>query len=276
MSMPASSCALRASRVASRLATSSSAPEYRHGAHSLFGSASQNGFGRLPAMVVGNIVSSRRSGAFSGKASPDVIQGGNRFPKENGTKYELLDRFSDFSNRIRSSRLLKKFVWRLFFSMVSRLRRALIGAEWRSGSGMSGGLGSWSDLQADSSCGGQDFRDANEIVGGRRQDEEPFHQTTPAVAGLAQAADGLHPPERLLDPLTLDGADAVAGMSGRAPIDRRAAVAIVLGDVRRAAAFATACDEVGRVVVLVGPHRAARLGIVRDHVERGRALGRAI
>ena len=40
--------------MASRLASSSSGPATRHGAHSLFGSASQAGFGRLPAMVVGN------------------------------------------------------------------------------------------------------------------------------------------------------------------------------------------------------------------------------
>src|SRR5215470_10906583 len=55
MSMPASSWALRARSVASRLATSRSAPAWRQGAHSVFGSASQNGFGRLPAIVVGNM-----------------------------------------------------------------------------------------------------------------------------------------------------------------------------------------------------------------------------
>ncbi len=32
----------------------SSSPSSRHGAHSRFGAASQEGFGRLPAMVVGN------------------------------------------------------------------------------------------------------------------------------------------------------------------------------------------------------------------------------
>src|SRR5262249_25499257 len=55
MSMPASSCSLTAMSVASSFAASSSAPESRHGAHSLFGSASQDGFGRLPATVVGNM-----------------------------------------------------------------------------------------------------------------------------------------------------------------------------------------------------------------------------
>src|SRR5580692_6252568 len=55
MSMPASSCSLMAMRVASRLPASRSSPASRHGAHSLLGSASQDGLGRLPAMLVSNI-----------------------------------------------------------------------------------------------------------------------------------------------------------------------------------------------------------------------------
>src|SRR6185503_7270050 len=54
MSMPASSCHLTASNVASSLAAASSSPCSRHCGHSLFGSASQEGFGRLPATVEGN------------------------------------------------------------------------------------------------------------------------------------------------------------------------------------------------------------------------------
>src|SRR6266540_3738659 len=55
MSTPASSWTLTARRVASSFAAASSPPPSRHGAHSLFGSASQEGFGRLPATVVGNM-----------------------------------------------------------------------------------------------------------------------------------------------------------------------------------------------------------------------------
>src|SRR5215472_6698805 len=55
MSMPTSSCTLRARRVASRLASSSSEPASRQGAQSRLGSASQVGLGRLPAMVVSNM-----------------------------------------------------------------------------------------------------------------------------------------------------------------------------------------------------------------------------
>ena len=85
-------------------------------------------------------------------------------------------------------------------------------------------------LQTDSSRGGDNFRDADEIAGRRRQDKEPFDQAAPAVTGLAQAADGLHPPKRLLDLLALDRADTIAGMARRAPIDRRASIGIILRD----------------------------------------------
>src|SRR5438067_1293695 len=113
-----------------------------------------------------------------------------------------------------------------------------------------------SALQTGSSGCRQNFRDADEIVGSCGQYEEPFHQATTAISGLAQAADGLHPPERFFDPFALDRADAIAGMPGRAGIDRRAAVGIVLRDMRRAAALAAAGDEVGGVIVLVAAHRA--------------------
>src|SRR4029077_12745202 len=97
-----------------------------------------------------------------------------------------------------------------------------------------------------------------------------------AMSCLAQAADGLHPAERLFDPFALDRADAIAVMAGGGRIDRRTAVGVVLRDMRGAAAFAAAGDEVSGVVVLVAAHRAAGSGIVLDHVERGRALRRAV
>src|SRR5262245_18113240 len=93
---------------------------------------------------------------------------------------------------------------------------------------------------------------------------------------LAQPADGLDPAEWFLDPLALDRADAIADMTGRACIDRRAAVGVVLCDMRRAAAFATAGDELSGVIILVAAHRATGLGIVVDHGERGGALGGAV
>src|SRR6202795_5416335 len=95
-------------------------------------------------------------------------------------------------------------------------------------------------LQTDSSRCSQNLRDANEIVGGRRQHEEPFDQRPPTMSRLAQATHGLHPAEGFFDLFSLDRADAVAGMAGGARIDCRAAIGIVLRHMRCAAALVTA------------------------------------
>src|SRR5579885_2643356 len=58
MSIPASSWVFSARIVASRLASAKASPDSRHAGHSTRGSASQDGFGRLPAIVVSSIVSS--------------------------------------------------------------------------------------------------------------------------------------------------------------------------------------------------------------------------
>src|SRR5215469_5899833 len=98
-------------------------------------------------------------------------------------------------------------------------------------------------LQRHLSCCHQNLRNADEIVSRSSQDKEPFDESTATMAGLAQAACGFHPAEWLFDSLALDQAFAIAGMPGCAPIDRRAAICIVLRDVRRAAARAAGSDE---------------------------------
>src|SRR5262245_7319297 len=75
--MPASSCALMASRVASRLAAASASPSRRQGAHSLLVSASQEGFGRLPAIVVSNILPPELDGGRFWRQSGHHYKGGN-------------------------------------------------------------------------------------------------------------------------------------------------------------------------------------------------------
>jgi hypothetical protein len=89
------------------------------------------------------------------------------------------------------------------------------------------------------------------------------------MPGLAQTVDSLNPCKGFFDLLALDCADAIAGMAGRARVDRGAAVGIVLRDMRRAAEFTAAGDKVGGVIVLVAAHSAAGFGIVLDRVERG-------
>ena len=75
--------------------------------------------------------------------------------------------------------------------------------------------------RTDSFCCGQDFGNAEEIVGRGGKDEEPFDKLTPAMPCLAHDAHGLHPAERFLDPLAFDLADFVASMTGGSRIDCR-------------------------------------------------------
>src|SRR5271154_1478253 len=110
--------------------------------------------------------------------------------------------------------------------------------EWRRMYGIGGYVGSFSVLRADSSRRRQNLRDANEVVGCSGEHEEPLDQTATAMSSLAQTADRLDPPEWFFDPLALDRADAIAGMPGGARVDRRAAVGVVLRDMRCAAALA--------------------------------------
>ena len=59
-------------------------------------------------------------------------------------------------------------------------------------------------------------------------------------------------------------------------INGRTAVGIVLRDMRRAASFPTACNEVGGIIVLVAADCTAWFGIVFNHVECGGTLGRTV
>src|SRR6516162_10815271 len=133
-----------------------------------------------------------------------------------------------------------------------------------------------SSLQTDSSRCCNQLGDANQIVGRRGENEEPLHQGATAMAGLAQSADGLHPSEWFFDSLAADCAETIAGMSGRAPIDGRAAIGVVLRDMGSAAALAATGDELGSVIVLVAAHRAAGPAIVLDHFQRRGALRCAV
>src|SRR5260370_20369096 len=98
-----------------------------------------------------------------------------------------------------------------------------MGRDSRYMGGMGCGFASYSAPQTDSSRCGEQLGDANEIVSGSSEDEEPFHQAAPTMPGLAETADGLHPAKGFLDPLALDRADPIAGMAGRARVDRGAA-----------------------------------------------------
>src|SRR5215467_1436912 len=136
--------------------------------------------------------------------------------------------------------------------------------------------GAFPTLEADSSRGCQNRGDANEIVSGRREDEEPFDQGAATVPGLAEATNGFEPTERYLDLLSLDHADAIAGVTRGPRINGRPAIGVVLGHMGRAAALATSSDEVRGVIAFVGANGASRFGVVINHVKGSGAFSRTV
>src|SRR5262249_14956145 len=98
-----------------------------------------------------------------------------------------------------------------------------------------------------------------------------------AQLDLAQPGDGLHPAERLLDPLADALARRVAAMTRSPFVDRRPSAAGVLRDMRAHVDGAQFLDEVGGIVALVGTERdrARPVGEALDHVDRGQPLSMA-
>ena len=64
------------------------------------------------------------------------------------------------------------------------------------------------------SRGGQELGKPDQVVGGHREGELPADAVEPAMSGLAEAGRGLGPAEGLLDALSDDLTDLVAGMAG--------------------------------------------------------------
>jgi hypothetical protein len=159
--------------------------------------------------------------------------------------------------------------------MCAAAMRRSMGAEWRRTQDICCDFTSLLALQAEPSRRrSQKLRDTNEIVGSGGEHEKPLQQAGTAMACPAQATDGLDPAERFFDAFSLDGADAIAGMPGRARIDRRAAFGIVLRDVRGAAAFTTADDKVGGVLPDIIEHERIGLIVKPGDIEGRAALGR--
>src|SRR4030095_5786287 len=64
------------------------------------------------------------------------------------------------------------------------------------------------------------------VVGRRGERHDPIHPFAAAVPQLAQAADGLHPAEDLLDQLPFALTDPVARTPWGAPLEARAGVLV--------------------------------------------------
>src|SRR5205085_5832261 len=89
-------------------------------------------------------------------------------------------------------------------------------------------------------------------VGGHREGELPIDLEQPAMPHLAQAGHRLGPAEGLLDALADALRDHIAGMTGDAIIDRRAASVGVLCDMRSNRLVLQLHHEIGAVIALVG------------------------
>src|SRR5687767_6871305 len=124
----------------------------------------------------------------------------------------------------------------------------------------------------------EQLRDPQQRIAADGQSRDEADLGVTGVLHLAQRAAILAPAEALLDSFAEPLAPEIPGVTGRAPVERRAAGAgIVAGDVRGDPAFAAVGHELGDVIGLVGRERAAlapRQAI--EHRERGVALGKAV
>ena len=79
----------------------------------------------------------------------------------------------------------------------------------------------------------QQAADAHDVVRRGGEGEDPVDERSASVAQLPQTANRFHPAEALFDELPFLLTDGVAGVPGRARIDRAASARRMLRDVRR-------------------------------------------
>jgi hypothetical protein len=91
---------------------------------------------------------------------------------------------------------------------------------------------------------------ANQVISGGREDENPVDAFAAAMAQLAQQAHRLQPTKDLFDPFAFPLTDLITRMSGGATINGRTAISVVLGHVRRYRQSPQVFHEVMRVIVL--------------------------
>src|SRR6185312_16136716 len=100
--------------------------------------------------------------------------------------------------------------------------------------------------------GSEEFRQSDEIVGHGSKREGPANLVSPSMSGFAQPADGLHPAEGFLDPLTCTLAHGVTRVPRCPSVDGRASARDILRDVRNDTLLAQGRNKACRVVSLVG------------------------
>src|SRR6266566_4941107 len=87
----------------------------------------------------------------------------------------------------------------------------------------------FSGRQAHYSLTGHQLSDSYQVVSGGGEDEDPVHPFGTSMAQLAQQSNRLQPAEYLFDPFALTLTDLIALMAGRATVDSRPAIGVVLG-----------------------------------------------
>ena len=100
---------------------------------------------------------------------------------------------------------------------VSRKFSVLPGGIHRAGQNVRG-------LQVSLRRGSQQLRQADQIVGGRRQRKHPAHPRRAAIARLALATHRLHPTKHLFDALPMPYAHLVTAMASGAAVNGGTAV----------------------------------------------------
>src|ERR1700694_1646296 len=110
--------------------------------------------------------------------------------------------------------------------------------------------------------------DAQQVAGGHGELELVIDSLQATKHGLANAANGLAPPEVLLDAFADDLTQVITGMPGGAAVDRAATTpGVVAGDMRCYFPLTAPSDEVGAVIGFVGAD-AATTGI-RQGIKHG-------
>ena len=106
------------------------------------------------------------------------------------------------------------------------------------------------------SCRKEQVPHAHEVIGSRREGENPSDFKQPAQSGLAQHPHGFQPAEHLFDSLPLALADRVSGMARGASINRASTAALhILRHVRRHIHGPHIGHQITCVISLVGGQR---------------------
>jgi hypothetical protein len=148
--------------------------------------------------------------------------------------------------------------------------------------GKSNGRGRGSSARGDLCAGsldslGEQFGQADEVIGGHREGELPIDFEQSAMPHLTQAGHRLGAAESFLDAFADALRERIAGMADGAAIKRRAAAAGVLRHMRGDRPVAQLPHKISAVIAFIGSERdrLRHLGVRPDQRQRRQPLGMA-